>query len=99
MPQAEVGMVRYLAHEALGAEHRRHQHIPHRMRQLDALRRTGPIRAVEMHGQVELAGKFDRRLGNSLPAFDVAAGIRGPGEVDQNANLKRQTRSRLLEER
>ena len=73
-------MVRHLADQPRGAEHRRQQHIAHRWRQLDPAR----LRAAEMDGQVELVGIFDRRLGEALPAFDMTAGLWCQGEIDED---------------
>jgi hypothetical protein len=42
-----------------------------------------------MHRQIEPVAVAGRGLGEPLPAFDVAAGVAGQGEVDEHPHLER----------
>src|SRR5215472_10573907 len=85
MPGCEIGVVGDATDHPCRAEDWREQPIAHRWRQLDA----ALLRAVEMHRQVEPVAVIDGSLGEPLPAFYMAACVRGQREIDEHSNLER----------
>ena len=73
-------MVRHLADQPPGAQHRWEHNIANRGRQLDPAR----LLPTEMDRQVEPIGIADRRLSDALPAFNMTARSFCQGEIDED---------------